>query len=274
MPRKMVRCFDGTLQFFANAIKQRIECREKCLRRKSTPAWVPHPLVSQRADAAHRFRWVGHSGERGRHHVAVLERAGELRALVWVMPQPMQQLGETPLVGVHAAAPFDGLDVLLMRELCDLLRFRFGAMVAPQVILVERPHARVDRNHAGAGRIERNGLNGCTRYTGCGNRLAARFYQRPHLVVMRLGCVVGIFAFAMQRVLGDRSRQPSSLAVDDRHTRAECAEVYSRNDCHVNPLPVRGSRCSSRDNCWSLRKRRWRSVKNWRRRGARSLLRR
>ena len=48
------------------------------LRRQPAPLRVPHPLVAHGADAAlHRFG-IGDAAQRGRHHVAVLERRGKL----------------------------------------------------------------------------------------------------------------------------------------------------------------------------------------------------
>ena len=54
---------------------------------------------------------VGDAAERGGDHVAVLEGGGELGALVGVVAEPVQELGEAPLVRVDAAAPLDGFEV-------------------------------------------------------------------------------------------------------------------------------------------------------------------
>jgi hypothetical protein len=61
----------------------------------------------------------------------VLESTRQLGALFRVVSQPVQQLGESPLVGIDSAAPFDRFQMLAVGELGNLLRFAFGAMVAP-----------------------------------------------------------------------------------------------------------------------------------------------
>ncbi len=116
-----------------------------------------------------RFTWlgVGDAAERGGDHVAVLEGGGKLRALVRIVAEPVQQLGKAPLVRIDAAAPLDGFEILLVGEGGDLLRFGFGAMIAPQVVVAERLHVRVDGHDAGAGGVEGDGLDrhrrGCRR---------------------------------------------------------------------------------------------------------------
>ena len=93
------------------------------------------------ADAAlHQFG-IGDAAESRRHHVAVLEGARQLTALLRIVAQPVQQLGESPLVGIHPAAPFDRFQVLGVGELGNLLRLALGAMVAPQIVVIERLHA-------------------------------------------------------------------------------------------------------------------------------------
>ena len=81
---------------------------------------------------------IGDPAQRRRHHVAVLERSGKLAALLGIVAQPVQQLRKSPLVRVHAAAPLDRLEVLLVRQRRDLLRLCLGAVIAPQVVLIER----------------------------------------------------------------------------------------------------------------------------------------
>ncbi len=75
------------------------------------------------ADAALDLLRIGDAAEGGGDHVAVLEGGGEGGALVGVVAQPVQELGEAPLVRVDAAAPLDGFEVLAVGERGDLLRF-------------------------------------------------------------------------------------------------------------------------------------------------------
>ena len=52
-------------------------------------------------------------------------------ALLGIVPQPVQQLGEAPLVRVDVAAPVDGLEVFGERQLCDLAGLFVRAVIAP-----------------------------------------------------------------------------------------------------------------------------------------------
>ena len=122
-------------ELVANAIQQRIDLRQKRLRREPAPLWIPHPLVTHGADAALRPVGIGDAAQRGRNHVAVLERGGELSSLFRIVAQPMQQLGKAPLMRIDTAAPLNGFEVFFVRQRRDLLRLRGGAMVAPEVVL-------------------------------------------------------------------------------------------------------------------------------------------
>ncbi len=91
---------------------------------------------------------ISDSAQGGSDHVAVFESAGQLRALVRVMAQPMQQLRKSPLVGVDAATPFNRFQMFAMRQVGNLLRFTLGPVIAPQVVVVERPQMVIDHHHA------------------------------------------------------------------------------------------------------------------------------
>ena len=52
------------------------------------------------------------------------------------------------------------------------------------------------------------------------------------MVVMRLGSVFGIFALAVQRVLGDRGFEQASFAIDQRNANAQRSEIHSSHDGH------------------------------------------
>jgi hypothetical protein len=49
---------------------------------------------------------------------------------------------------------------------------------------------------------------------------------------VRLRGVFRIFAFAMERVFGKRSREESSFAVYDGNANAQSSEIDSSYDCH------------------------------------------
>ena len=149
------------------------------------------------------------------------------------MAQPVQELGESPLVGVNAAAPFNGFEILGVGERGDLLRLLVGAMVAPQVVLVEGLHVRVDGHHARSGRVEGDGFDLLAGNAGRGDCLAGGSGEGAHVVGVRLGGVVGIFALAVQRVFFHRGAQAAALAVHDGDANAQCSEVNSCNDGHA-----------------------------------------
>ena len=144
---------------------------------------------------------IGDAAERGGHHVAVLEGGGELGALIGVVAQPVEQLGEAPFVGVDAAAPVDGFEAVVVGGRGDLLGFGFGAMVAPEVVVVERLQVCVDRDDAGAGGIEGDGRNVFPVMPAGFDGVAGGFREGAHVIGVGLGGVVGIFAAAMQRIL-------------------------------------------------------------------------
>ena len=80
---------------------------------------------------------IGDAGEGRGDHVAVLEGGDEAVALVGVVAEPVEQLGEAPLVRVDVAAPVDGFEVFGKGELGDLAGLLVGAVIAPEVVVVE-----------------------------------------------------------------------------------------------------------------------------------------
>jgi hypothetical protein len=68
----------------------------------------------------------------------------------------MEELGKSPLMRVDAAAPFNAFKAELVRLAGDLLGLGEGAMIAPQVVFVERGQALADGNDARARGVERD----------------------------------------------------------------------------------------------------------------------
>ena len=82
----------------------------------------------------------------------------KLVAFVGIVAQPVEEFGEAPLVRVDAAAPLDGFEVFgdgRVAVIC--LGFGVGAMIAPEVVVVEGLQVGVDGDDAGAGGVERDG---------------------------------------------------------------------------------------------------------------------
>ena len=88
---------------------------------------------------------IGDAAQDGRRHVAMFQRGGEAVALLGIVAQPVQQLGEAPFGGVDAAAPVDGFEPGGARGGGDLRGLAPGAVVAPEVVVVERLEVGVHR---------------------------------------------------------------------------------------------------------------------------------
>jgi hypothetical protein len=207
-------------EFVAYAIEEWVDLRKERLRGEAVPAGVPHPFVAHGADAAFCLAGVGDAGECGGDHVAMLKGGGESATFVRIVAEPVEELGESPLMGVDAAAPLDGFEIFFVGEGGDFPGFRFRAVIAPEVVLIEGLHVGVDGNDAGAGGVEGDGGDLVAVDTGGLHRCAGRFGEGAHVVSMGLGCEVGIFAFAMERILGDGGAETAAIAVDDGDTHA------------------------------------------------------
>ncbi len=71
------------------------------------------------------------AAQRGRHHVAVLKSGDKASALFRIVAQPMQQLRESPLMRIDAAAPIDAFKAQRVCLGGDLFGLGKGAMIAP-----------------------------------------------------------------------------------------------------------------------------------------------
>jgi hypothetical protein len=68
----------------------------------------------------------------------MLEGRYELRTLRRIVAKLMQKFGEAPLRGINAAAPLDRFEAVAMSGLRDFRSFSLSAMVAPEVVVIER----------------------------------------------------------------------------------------------------------------------------------------
>ena len=165
----------------------------------------------------------------------------------------------------------------------DLAGFLPGAVVAPEVVVVERLEMRVHRDHARAGGVERDGLDGVAVDAGGFDGAAHGLGQRLHVVGVALGGVVGIFLLADA---ADTRRRPSPGgrgAIENRNPHAQGSEIDAGNDAHGTfgagsrwsaPDWPRCGTCSSRDTAWRLRARPRPRGPGWPPRDARSRARR
>src|ERR1039458_4373900 len=101
----------------------------------------------------------------------MFQGGAELAALGGVVAEPMEELREAPLGGIYPAAPFDGREARAMGGLRDERGFAPRAMVAPEIIIVNRLEVAVDGNDARPCGIDGDGLDGFTRDLGGGQRI-------------------------------------------------------------------------------------------------------
>ncbi len=225
-------------QFVVDALEQRVHGSQELLRRQSSQRLVPHPLVAHGAGRARHLIDVRDPAQHRRNHVAVFEDGDQLTALVRVVPQPVQELRETPLRGVHAAAPFDRFQLSCVRRLGDQGRLTPGPVVAPQVVVIERPEALPQRDDAGTRGVQRDGLHLAAVHAGRCESLLHGLGERPHVIRVTLCGVIRIVSLPLERILGQPRAQSSALAVKNRDADAQRPEVHSRDNRHGSLLFV------------------------------------
>ena len=169
------------------------------------------------ADAAGGLGGVGDAAEGGGGHVAVLEGAGDGGAFGWVVAEEVEEFGPAPFAGVGAAAPVDGGEFGLVGGLGDLGGFAPGAVVAPEVVIVDGLHVFVDGYDAGAGGVDGQGFDGMAVDVGFGDGGLHGFGEGSHVVGVALGGVVGVFALAVEGVGGGGEAQAAFCIVYERH---------------------------------------------------------
>src|ERR1035438_1279709 len=189
--------------------------------------------MAHRADTTFELRNVFDAAESGCHHVAMFEGCDHVGTLVRIVAQPMEQLGKSPLMGINAATPVDRFESGGMGFGCNLLSFSKRAMIAPEIVFVQRFKALTHRNDTGAGGIKRNSSNRAALDASALQSFSRCRDQCGHLVGMGLGCKIGVFAAAMQRIRYRCGSDRAFFAVDQSDANTECAEVNSGDDCHV-----------------------------------------
>ncbi len=93
------------------------------------------------------------------------------------------------------------------------------------------------RNDARPGGIERHGFELVARDARLDQHRPHGAHQRIHLVLMRLGGEIRVFAFTLQRVLGRRRGQPALeliclVAVEQRYPNTQRAEINPGGNRH------------------------------------------
>src|SRR5262249_13636075 len=117
-------------------------------------------FMAHGTDAALGSTRVRDAAKRRGDHVAMLEGRGKVGALFRVVSQPVQQLGEAPFRRIDAATPVNCGKPFAMGGFGDFRGFGFGAMIAPEIVVVERPQTFVDGYDRGASGVESQSLDG------------------------------------------------------------------------------------------------------------------
>ncbi len=162
----------------------------------------------------------------------MLEGAGEALALRRIVAQPVQQFCESPLGRVHAAATGDRWKVRRTRRGGDLGGFFGRAMVAPEIVLIQRHQLLVDWNHCRAGGVERDREHVGAVDVRVGERAMRGNRQSVHVRRVRLRREIRIMAIAMHGIFGHTGSDRPAFAVDNRHTNALRSEIDSGDDWH------------------------------------------
>src|SRR5271166_5427033 len=77
-------------QFLSDTFQQRVNGNKEIFGWKSAERAIPHPFVAHGADGTWRLHWIGDAAEHSGNHVAMLEGGDKLRALIGIVPQPVQ----------------------------------------------------------------------------------------------------------------------------------------------------------------------------------------
>ncbi len=85
----------------------------------------------------------------------------------------------------------------------DFGGFRLGAVIAPEIVVVERLQIFINGNDRRTGGIERDGLNLAAGDTGFLQGGARGAGNSVHVIHVGLRGVFGIFAAAMEWIFGD-----------------------------------------------------------------------
>ncbi len=94
-----------------------------------------------------------------------------------------------------------------MRNVRDFGSLGLAAMIAPQIIVIERLEIFSDGNNGGTGRIQSDGQDLIGGKPGFPDSVTGSSGQCTHVIFVRLRGVFGIFAFAMERIFSDGRSQ-------------------------------------------------------------------
>ena len=131
----------------------------------------------------------------------MFDGGNHLIALTGVVPQPVQQLRESPFRRIDPTAGPDRRQLHLVCNFGDPRRFSCRAVIAPEVVVAERLAAGAEWNDRGAGGVECQRLDLGARDIRIRQSELHGVDQRGHVRVVRLRGEVGISAVPLDRVL-------------------------------------------------------------------------
>ena len=160
----------------------------------------------------------------------MFEGGDEARSFFRIVAQPVEELCEAPFGGIDTAAPIDRRDMHFARDSGNLRGFFPRAMVAPEIVVVERHQIFADGDYARAG-----GVEGDCRYVisldPSGSESGAHgCCQSVHMICMALRGEIRIFALSMQGIIRGGKAEAAALAIEERNADVERAEVDAGDD--------------------------------------------
>ena len=209
---------------------------QKIFRRKPAPLRIPHPLVPHRANAA-----LGRPRSVTPHSIAATmsqcsNAVDKLRALLRIVPQPVQQLRKSPLIRINAAAPVDRLKASPMRRARNLLRLvqarddRTTGSNRPAAPAPRPPESRSTPSYR-ARSLHRLALHPAFSSTSAWPSPAPP--SDPHATASQNPGRPACASADTRR----RRAQPAPFAIQHRHPHAQRSKIHSRHDCHSNLPP-------------------------------------
>src|ERR1700733_2965954 len=140
----------------------------------------------------------------------------KLAALFRIVAQPVKMFCEAPPGRINAAAPIYRGQIHLARDFCNSRGFFPRAVIAPEIIIVERRESFANGDYARTGGVECESADVIPVPAGSLQRLPGGERQCFHLICVGLRCEVRIFFFALQWIFRGGKTEAAALAIKQR----------------------------------------------------------
>jgi hypothetical protein len=150
--------------------------------------------------------------------------------------EPVEEFGEAPFRGVDAAAPVESFEGGVAAAGGDFRGFALGAVVAPEVILVEGLKAFGEWDDSGASGIESDGGDRLAGDAGELEGLLSGGAERVHVIVVALSGVVRIFRFAVDGVFRAGGGEAAYFTVKEGDADTLGPEIDTGYDGHTSGI--------------------------------------